>query len=109
MTDLVKLTVRIPPRLHERLKKRAQQSDYSLNRTIVETIEEGLKVDRTIEESERERMLRLLREHGLIEQPGPGWEKYTAVPHSMTHAELREMLKGLPPLSEAIIADREPR
>jgi hypothetical protein len=60
-------------------------------------------------ESEREIMLRSLREHGLVEEPGPRWREYAEKAPEMTHVELREMLKGVPPLSEAIIEDREPR
>jgi hypothetical protein len=109
MTEYIKITLRIPPQLHQRLKRRAQQKDSSLNRTILETIEDGLEVEKLPEQSERERLLRLMRERGLIVEPGPGWKKYASETPSMTHAELREMLKGVPPLSEAIIEEREPR
>jgi len=75
----------------------------------VETLEEGLEVVKPPEETARERMLRLLREHGMIEEPSPRWNEYAVGAPEMTHAELREMLKGVPPLSQAIIEDREPR
>lgn len=109
MTDLVKLTLRIPPRLHERLKKRAQSQDCSLNQAILKTLEDGLEVERPLAESPRERALRILRQHNMIAEPGAGRNLYDTDEPEMTNAELREMLKGVPPLSEAIIEEREPR
>jgi hypothetical protein len=109
MTEYVKFTLRLPPQLHQRLKRRAQQSDNSLNRTILEALEDGLEVERLPVVTERERMLRLLHEHGMVEEPGPEWKKYTTEALPITYTELREMLKGLPPLSDAIIEEREPR
>ena len=109
MTEYVKLTVRLPSDLHQRLKQRAQQRGQSLNKTILETLEFGLDMEKHPEETERERFLRLLREDGMIDEPEPGWNKYAAEAPRMRHAELREMLKGLPPISDLIIDDREPR
>jgi hypothetical protein len=109
MTDLVKLTLRIPPRLHERLKKRAQSQDCSLNQVILKTLEEGLEVERPAVESPRERALRILRQHNMIAEPGAGRKLYETNEPEITNAQLREMLKGVPPLSDAIIEEREPR
>jgi hypothetical protein len=109
MTDLVKLTVRIPPRLHERLKKRARNQDCSLNQVILKTLEKGLEVEQPIVESPRERALRVLRQHNMIAEPGAGRKLYEVNEPELTNAELREMLKGVPPLSDAIIEEREPR
>ena len=109
MTDLIKLTLRIPPRLHERLKKRARSQDCSLNQAILQTLVEGLEVERPEVESPRERALRILRQHNMIVEPGAEWQKYAENAPDLTHAELREMLKGVPPLSQAIIEEREPR
>ncbi len=109
MYQSVKLTLRLPPSLHERLKRRARQMDWSLNATIIETLKDGLESESPQVKSPRERALHMLREHGLIEEPGTAWSKYAEEGAEITHAELREMLKHVPPLSEAIIQEREPR
>jgi hypothetical protein len=106
----VKLTLRLPAALHEKLRQRARASDQSLNTVIVEAMQQGLDAEITYpEESEREKTLRVLRESGLLEPLGPQWlEGLEDVP-LLTHAEIREMMKGVPPLSEVIIEDRGPR
>ena len=109
MERIVKMTVRLPAGLHEQLKKRAKTSDWSLNTVVVETLREGLEQEKPASGSERDRVLRLLREYGLIEELGPGWKKTIEQAPKISHAELRERLKGVPPLSELIIAEREPR
>ncbi|MEW5870424.1 MAG: toxin-antitoxin system HicB family antitoxin [Chloroflexota bacterium] len=109
MEQLVKLTVRLPVRLHERLKQRAEWQDASLNKVIVDALSKGLAEQAPEEESERKRALRVLRESGLWEPMGPEWQAEMAEAPEISHAELREQLKGVPPLSETIIEEREPR
>ncbi|MBN2551093.1 MAG: toxin-antitoxin system HicB family antitoxin [Anaerolineales bacterium] len=109
MQEMVKLTVRIPAQLHQKLKQRAQASDASLNATLVETLQRGLAETVYPEESREARFWRSMREKGLWAPLSPKWmEEYADVP-ILSHAELRELLKGVPPLSDIIIEERGPR
>jgi hypothetical protein len=76
---------------------------------IVETLRDGLNPESAEELTEAERVRRVLRESGLWEPLGPEWKKYIKDRPRMTHAELRERLKGISPLSETIIEGRERR
>jgi predicted transcriptional regulator len=106
----VKLTLRLPAALHEKLRQRARASDQSLNAVIVEAMQQGLEAVTTYpEESEREKVQRVLRENGLIEPLGSEWKKYTQNAPEISHAALRAMLNGVAPLSDAIIEERDSR
>jgi hypothetical protein len=109
MEQQVKLTVRMPMRLHELLKQRAYTMERSLNSVIIESLWTDVTGVTYPEESERERAIRMLRESGLWQPLGPKWDKYTQEAPEITHAELREKLKGVPPLSKIIIEDRGPK
>ena len=109
MEQTVKLTVRMPARLHDLLRHKAQWQAHSLNKVIIEALWQGVNEPRYDEETERQRALRVLRESGLWEPMGPGWQTEIDKSPKISHAELREQLKGVPPLSEAIIEEREPR
>jgi len=105
---VVKLTVRLPESLHRALQHKAQREKHSLNQTIVEELWHALEA-RAAYESERERTRRVLRESGMLVELGPEWDKYIDGAPDMTVEEIREALRGLPPLSEDIIADRGER
>ena len=107
MAEMVKLTLRIPTGLHRQLRARAQDVNHSLNKTIVETIRKGLVQETPYEVTEREKALRVIREAGLWEPLGSEWPDVEDP--GFTHAEIREMMTGVPPLSDLIIEDREPR
>ena len=107
MAETVKLTLRLPPGLHEQIKRNAHELKRSLNAMIVETLRKGLTKEFTYEETKREKSLRVIRECGLVEPLGSEWPNVEDP--GITHKELRELLKGVPPLSELIIDDREPR
>jgi hypothetical protein len=109
MEQVVKLTVRLPAKLHELLKQRAQSEVYSLNKTIIETLWQGLAETPYEQLSERQKLLRVIRESGLLDPLGPEWQEEIAKAPNISHAELREKLSDIPPLSEAIIEEREPR
>jgi predicted DNA-binding protein len=109
MGNLVKITLRLPPELHARLHKKASISHRSLNSIIIEALQENLEQIKSEPESEYDQAIRVLRKHGLIEDPSPGWQKYIREAPDISHAELRDMLKGAPPLSEVIIEQRGPR
>ncbi|MCP4359432.1 MAG: toxin-antitoxin system HicB family antitoxin [Chloroflexi bacterium] len=107
MPQIVKLTLRLPPDLHAQLKQLALESSHSLNKMIVETLRKGLPAEVIYEETEQERALRVIKEAGLWEPMGSDWPDVEDP--GLTHAEIREMLKGVPPLSDIIIEEREPR
>jgi hypothetical protein len=109
MRETIKLTLRLPVQLHERLKQRSQAEDQSLNTVIVETLWQGVTRDTVYPRTDRDLALRVMRESGLWDPLGPEWKEEIAKAPKISHAELREQLKGMPPLSEAIIEDREPR
>jgi hypothetical protein len=109
MKSAVKITLRLPSGLHERLKKRARSSNQSLNTIILEAIEDGISQEGMNYESREDKFWRRMREIGLWEPLGREWEEYMKDAPKLTHAELREKLKGVPPLSEIIIEDRGPR
>lgn len=116
MEHEVKLTVRIPQTVHKALKRRAQNQGTSLNKMVVETLNVGLRAEKGAPLSEREKILRLLEEDGLLAAQSQPEElimlaSQRSVRENRTskYAELRDQLKGLPPASELIIQDREPR
>ena len=109
MEQIVKLTVRMPTRLHELLKQRAQTEARSLNKAIIETLWQGLAETSYEQGSERQKVLRAIRESGFWEPLGPEWQEDIAKAPDISHAELRERMKGVPPLSEAIIEERDRR
>ena len=110
METTVKLTVRLPAALHTRLRRRARENDLSLNRIIIEAVQRGLESEPPQEMlSEREQILKVLKESGLYDPLGPGWEEYTRNASDISIDELWAETKGMPPLSEDIIADRGER
>jgi hypothetical protein len=117
MEQSVKLTIRIPSRIHRDLKQKANTQGISLNTAIIETLNTGLVENSNRQPSERQRAIRMLYDSGMLNTESEALElvdaqeKSTAVyeMHEMTHKELRERLKGIPSLSEIIIQEREPR
>jgi hypothetical protein len=109
MQTTIKLTVRLPAKLHEQLKQRARQSDHSLNTIVVEALQEGLAHTVEYPLSEHEKFRKVLRESGMLVELGPQWTKGLEDVPLLTHEELQEKLKGVPPLSDIIIEDRGPR
>jgi len=105
---VVKLTVRLPESLHKALQRKAQREKRSLNQTIVEGLWCALGTEPAYE-TERERTMRVLRESGMLVELGPAWDKYIEGAPDMTTDEIREALRGQPPISEDIIADRRER
>ena len=116
MEHEVKLTVRIPSNVHKALKRQAQNQGTSLNKMVVETLHAGLRAEKRLSLSEREKIIRLLEEDGLLAAQSQPEELVDRVSlrsvrenRKSKYAELRDQLKGLPPASELIIQDREPR
>ena len=109
--DTVKLTVRLPVQLHRALKERAVAYDVSLNQAMIDTLAVELHVAPTAEETEREKVNRVLREAGLLADTS--WMSDLAMEllngeEPVTLEEAREWLRGVP-LSDWIIEDRGPR
>lgn len=110
MESNVKLTVRLPVALHQRLRRRAREDNLSLNQTIIQVVQQGLDSNSSNEPlSEHERVLRVLKESGLYEPLGPEWNKYIENASEISIDELWAETEGMPPLSEDIIADRGER
>jgi len=109
MAEMVKLTLRLPAGLHKQIKERAHASDASLNKTIIEALRWSISQNTTYKETESEKTHRVIRESGMLEPLGPQWlEGLDDVP-DITHEELWELTKGISPLSDTIIEEREPR
>ena len=109
MQETVKLTVRLPASLHEQLKQRARQNDQSLNKVMVEALQEGIAHPPEYPLSEHEKFRKVLRDSGMLVELGPQWFQGPEDVPLLTHEELQEKLKGCPPLSDIIIEDRGPR
>ncbi|MBU0512709.1 MAG: Arc family DNA-binding protein [Chloroflexi bacterium] len=109
MAEMIKLTLRLPLGLHGQIKRSALELNRSLNAMIVETLKKGLTKEITYEETERDKTLRVIRESGLLEPMGPIWDEEIAKAPDITYEELWKEMEGVPPLSEVIIAEREPR
>jgi hypothetical protein len=109
--NTVKLTVRLPAGIHQRLKHRAQEENRSLNQIIVHAVEMLLQKSETEYRplSEYDRTMQIIRESGMWEPMGPEWDKYIEGVPDMTADELREALRGIPPVSEVVIAERGER
>ncbi|MBN1148900.1 MAG: hypothetical protein JXA78_16690 [Anaerolineales bacterium] len=106
MEHTVKLTVRLPTQLHELLKQRSRARSDSLNKVIVETLWQSLSEQSYDQDSERQRSLKVIRESGIWEPLGPEWQAEIAKALKISHAELRQEMKDVPPFSETIIEDR---
>ncbi len=109
--EIVKLTVRLPARLHQALKKRAAEYHVSLNQAIVDTLADKLVVASPVEETEAEKFDRVMRESGLLADTS--WmdqlvQELSSGEPLPTLEEVREWLRGVP-LSDWIIEDRGPR
>jgi plasmid stability protein len=106
--EKVKLTVRLPARLHRALRQRAAEYDVSLNQALVDTLAAELAPSPR-EESEAEKVDRVLRESGMLVELGPEWDVLIGDESAIPSVEdVREMLRGVP-LSDWIIEDRGPR
>jgi hypothetical protein len=109
--EKVKLTVRLPARLHQALRERAAEYDVSLNQALVHALASELLAAPAAEETEGDRARRDLREAGLLADTS--WMTDVAKElldgeEPPTLEEVREWLAGIP-LSEWIIEDRGPR
>ncbi len=98
---MIKLTVRLPLPLHRALQERARRRHQSLNQTIVEELLQAVETT-----SDAHFLRRVLQEEGLLAEPSPLWDTYLKGP-APTAEEVRQLLAGVPPLSDIVIAERE--
>jgi len=109
--DTVKLTVRLPARLHRALKERAVEYRVSLNQAVVDTLAAEFVVAQPVVETDTEKFDRMMRESGMLADTS--WvedfvQELTGGEPLPTLEEVRELLRGVP-LSDWIIEDRGPR
>jgi hypothetical protein len=97
--------------LSERLAKQLRQelaSNEAMSDAVAEAIEEWLERRRQKAKSERERIREAMEKAGLhLKTSWEEWDDLIAQAPRMTHDEIQQMMAGVPPLSELIIAERE--
>jgi hypothetical protein len=109
-TEAVTLTVSLPPETHRRLKQRAQGERRSLDQVIIAAVEQWLtEEEKPAPASEYERTMQVIRESDLWDPMGPEWNKYIDGVPDVTAEEIRETTRGVPPVSEVVIAERGER
>lgn len=106
--DIIKLTVRLPVRLHAALRRRAAQSRHSVNLEIVTTLSEGLDVFDSGKAGTRDAVAALLREQGLWvpQRQAVSADKSDRDRVAIDYASLRRSIGPVPSLSELIVEDR---
>lgn len=103
-----RLTLRIPTALIAQVRRRAGATRRSLNRFIVEAVEQRIEQTEpgSTYLSESEAVLAALDRRGLLLQPGAEWDDLLSGLPLRTHAEILEAMSGQRPLSEDIIEMR---
>lgn len=102
-----RLTLRIPAALIAQAQQRAGATRRSLNRYIVDAVQQQVSCPEIAHDSHAERVRALLEEEGLLSDPLDGeWQKLAAGAPLLTYEELWERLKGQRPLSADIIEMR---
>ena len=107
--ETVKLTVRLPVRLHRALKERAAEYNVSLNQAVVNTLAAELVPEPT-EETNAASVRRVLKKQDKLADTA--WmselaEELLAGDEIPSLEEVRGWLRGVP-LSDWIIEDRGP-
>jgi hypothetical protein len=101
------IAIELPERLARQLRQELV-SDEAVSKAIAEAIEEWLESRRQKARSERERAIEAIEKAGLNLKTSWGeWnELFTSTP-ALTAKEVRQMMTGVSPLSEDIIAERD--
>lgn len=108
--SVIELEIKLPLDIHRRLKRRAEGEGRSLDQVIVAAVERWLTEDKKAKPvAEYEKTLQVIRDSGLWEPTGSDWNNYIDGVPDMTAEEIREALRGIPPVSEVIIAERGER
>ena len=100
------IAIKLPERLTKQLRQELV-SDEAVSEAVAEAIKEWLESRRQKARSERERIREALRSTGLLSKMGEEWNDLIGQAPRMTHDEIQQMMAGVPPLSELIIAERE--
>jgi hypothetical protein len=104
-----KITVRLPRALQRPAQEKARRTKRSLNRLIADAVQREVERPEPAYANEHERVLAVLKESGLLDEPwGAEWDSHIQGPIP-TLEEVRQMLRGQPPLSEDIIEMRGER
>lgn len=107
MAGKATLTIRLSDVLRKELDRETLVSNRPLDSVVVDLIQLGLKLKESArQKSQWEREMEAITKTGLVEPLGEGWEEYLKTARGTTHGEVREMLAGLAPFSEDIIAER---
>jgi Arc/MetJ-type ribon-helix-helix transcriptional regulator len=101
------IAIELPERLTEQLRQELV-SDEKVSEAVTEAIEEWLESRRQKARSERERAIGAIETAGLnLKTSWEEWnELFTSTP-VLTAEEVRQMMTGVSPLSEDIIAERD--
>ena len=62
MTEVVKFVLRLPPNVHQRVKKVAKQNHLSMNVLIVRMLEEGLSIEARDDSKKLDKIIELLEQ-----------------------------------------------
>lgn len=107
MSDAVKLTVRLPRRLHEHLRRQASRTHRSLNGLIVESLSEWLA--HPTGDDDHDAIERVLLGSGLWVPTRADRDRRREADDTVdSHAAMRRRLEGTAPLSETILDERGP-
>jgi len=101
------IAIELPERLSKQLRQELV-SDEAVSEAVAEAIKEWLESRRQKAGSERERAIEVIEKAGLnLKTSWEEWnELFTSTP-ALTAEEVRQMMTGVSPLSEDIIADRD--
>jgi Arc/MetJ-type ribon-helix-helix transcriptional regulator len=101
------IAIELPERLTRQLRQELV-SDEAVSEAVAEAVEEWLESRRQRARSERERAIEAIERAGLhLKTSWEEWnELFTSTP-VLTAEEVRQMMTGVSPLSEDIIAERD--
>ena len=103
-----KLTLRIPVALHEQARRKARAARRSLNRYIVEAVEQRIEQAEpgSAYLPEDEGVLTALKQSGMLARAEIGWDGLLSERPLKTHDEILRMMAGQRPLACDVIEMR---
>lgn len=105
--DQVKLTIRLPRRLHDRLRRQARRSQRSLNALIVESLSRDAAPSEP--GTEADSVKRVLAASGLWAPLDSESLHPAADTEEPSRVSLRRQLQHVPPLSDVVVEGRGER
>ncbi len=101
------IAIELPERLTKQLRQELV-SDEAVSEAVAEAVEEWLETRRQKAKSERERAMEAIERAGLhLKISWEEWNELFASTPALTAEEVRQMMTGVSPLSEDIIAERD--